>query len=135
MQRKKIFIRTDQYRKSFRAAVYLDRGEQTYLLLDRHVDPFSFQRYEWSESPILALQIEYTACYNAVQIVLNRLVHNEKITAKMAKYGWAEWLAANPIPVGIPRTRLSTAFSPLPVSSTSSLFQNTDFGGGQEGAL
>ncbi len=134
MQRKKIFIRTDQYRKSFRAAVYLDRGEQSYLLLDRHVDPFSFQRYEWSESPILALQIEYTAYYNAIQIVLNRLVHNGAITKKIAENGFSDWLSANPIPSDLPLTPLSTAFCPLPVSS-SPLFQNTDFGGGQEGAL
>jgi hypothetical protein len=128
MQRK-IFIQTQHAGKSFCAKVYLDRGLPSYLLIDRQIDYFSFRKYEWADRPEMALRIEYTAYYNAIQVVLNRLVHNAKITPKMAERGLAEWLGGNPIPEDLPHTRLSTAFCPLPIPASSPKF--TEFEEGQ----
>lgn len=119
--RKKIFIHTKHAGKSFCAVIYLDQGLHAYTILDRHLDPFSFRRYEWSENPDMALRIEYTAYYNAIQILLNQLIRSGKITKKMAERGFTEWLSSNPIPGDLPRSPLSTAFCSLPTSFSSSL--------------
>lgn len=110
----KINILTMHVCTAFAARVYVDSGRQNLLLLDREIDYLSYRRYELSDDPDLALRIEYTAYYNAVQTVLARLVRVGRVTGKDAARGYADWLAAHPIPAGLPRTPLSTAFCPIP---------------------
>lgn len=110
----KIHIVTLHVCSAFAAKAYTDPGTQSYHQLDRQIDFISYRKYELAETPELALRIEYTAFYNAVQVMLARMVRFGHLTDREAHRGFEQWLSANPIPEDLPRTPLSIAFCPLP---------------------